>query len=69
MAVSTTIGYKLSNRFYLNADFLVSRYKTDITYAKTTTDLGTGEQLFETIGYQKQIYNLCLGAGLIIVIK
>jgi hypothetical protein len=69
MAASTTIGYKLSNRFYLNADFSVSRYKTDIMYAKTTSDLGTGEQFSETIGYQQQIYNLCVGAGLIIVIK
>ncbi len=69
LATSATIGYKLSNRCFLNADVLVSRYKTDITYVKTTTDLNTGGQLFETIGYQKQIYNLCLGAGLIVVIK
>lgn len=68
IAPSVSIGYKLSNRFFLNADFMFSYFKTDITYKKEITNLYTNESVVDYFDYKRNISTLSLGAGLIIVL-
>jgi hypothetical protein len=69
IATSTSFGYKLSKRFYLNIDLMTSYYKTDITFTKEITDLITKNSTIENIRYKKEIYTLSIGGGLIFVIR
>jgi hypothetical protein len=41
IAPSVSFGYKLSKRFYLNADIMLSYYKTNIVYEKRFTNFYT----------------------------
>lgn len=68
IAPSLTLGYKLTKRMFFNVDLLTSYYKTNITFVKTTTDLNSGQSFNEETVYKKNMFNLSLGAGLIIVI-
>ena len=65
---SVSFGYKMLNRLYLNVDIMLSYYKTNIVYEKTTTNLYTNERTSEHFDYKKGISTLSLGAGLILVI-
>jgi hypothetical protein len=68
-ATSAAFGYKFSKRFYLNIDLMTSHYKTDITFTKKITDLNTTISTSEYIRYNKDIFTLSIGGGLIYVIK
>lgn len=68
IAPSLGLGYKLTKRVFFNVDLLTSYYKTNITFVKTVTDLNTGQESKEEIGYKKGMFNTALGAGLIIVL-
>lgn len=69
MATSSAFGYKLTKRFYLNIDLMTSYYKTDITFTKKITDLNTNISTSEDIRYNKDIFTLSIGGGLIFVIR
>ncbi|WP_221390569.1 hypothetical protein [Dyadobacter sp. NIV53] len=69
LATSTAFGYKLSKRLFLNIDFMTSYYKTDITFIKKMTDLNTNISTSENIRYNKDIFTLSIGGGLIFVIR
>lgn len=68
LAPSVSLGYKISRRFFLNADIMFSYFKTDFVYEKTTTNLFTNEKSVVYFDYKKGISTLSLGAGLIYVI-
>ena len=68
LAPSVSLGYKLSKRFYLNADIMFSRYSTNIQFKKEFTNLYTNKSSAEYFNYKKSISTLHLGAGLIFVI-
>ena len=68
LAPSVSFGYKILNRIYLNADVMLSYYKANIAYEKTTTNLYTSENTVEHFEYKKGISTLSLGAGLIFII-
>ena len=67
-APSVSFGYKISKRFFLNADIMFSYYKTNIVFEKEFTNLYTNERIVEYFDYKKGISTLSLGAGLILVI-
>jgi hypothetical protein len=67
VAPSVSFGYKLTKRFYLNMDVLASYYKTNVIFEKTTT-LNALEIQRERIDYKKDIFNISLGVGLILVL-
>ena len=69
LAASTAIGYKLSKRIYLHADLLTSYYKTNLVFVKTITDQNTLQSIQEEHDYRKSLFNLSLGAGVIISLK
>lgn len=68
-AASTSMGYKISKRVFINLNVLSSYYKTNITYTQTTTDLNSGQSSTDIITYKRRLLSLGLGAGLIIAIK
>jgi outer membrane protein W len=68
LAPSVSFGYKISKRFFLNADIMFSHFKTNFVYEKTTTNLLTNEMSMEYFDYKKDILTLSLGVGLIFVI-
>lgn len=68
LAPSFSFGYKITKRFYFNADIMFSHYKTDIVYEKKFTNLYTKESTVEYFDYKKSISTLSLGVGLIFVI-
>lgn len=68
LATSALLGYKLKKWLFLNVDILLSHYKTNKNFTKTTTDLNTMQTTSEDIPYKKHIFNLTLGTGLIIAI-
>ncbi|MFT3907789.1 MAG: hypothetical protein QM737_00055 [Ferruginibacter sp.] len=65
VALSAKTGYKISKRFYIDVDVLGSWFKTNINFAKTTTNMITNEKIIEPQLYKKDIYTLSMGAGLI----
>ncbi len=67
-APSMSFGYKVCNRLYINADIMLSYYKTNIVYEKKFTNLYTKESITEYFDYKKNIFTLSMGAGLIFVI-
>ncbi|MDP1727269.1 MAG: hypothetical protein Q8M15_10840 [Bacteroidota bacterium] len=69
IATSATFGYKLTKRIFFNFDIGVSHYKTDLTFIKTMTDINSGQSTKEDFAYKKNVFNLSLGTGIIIVIK
>lgn len=69
LATSMAFGYKLTKRLYFNLDLMTSYYKTDITFTKNITDLHTNQSTSENFRYNKNIYTLSVGGGLILVIK
>ena len=69
IATTAAFGYKLTKRIFLNVDLLSSSYRTNITYHKTVTNLNTGLKSIDEKEYKKNIVNLSIGTGMIIVIK
>lgn len=69
IATSATIGYKISKRFFFNVDLMTSHFKINKIYVKSIKDLNSGIINIEEISYQKNVFNLSVGAGIIIVIK
>ncbi|MCL2417249.1 MAG: hypothetical protein FWD02_04870 [Bacteroidales bacterium] len=69
LAPSVSFGYKLSKRFFLNADVKFSYFRPNFTYEKTTTNLFTQQSTVEHFRYRKDIFTLSLGVGLIFVIN
>ena len=69
MATSGAFGYKLSKRFYINFDLMISYYNTNIIFTKTTTDLNTNTSISEDRRYIKDIVTLSTGVGIVFVIK
>lgn len=69
IATAAAAGYKLNRWLYLNFDLLASYYKTNFEFVKTTTDLNSGQSVQEETKYKKNMFNLCLGAGVIISLK
>jgi hypothetical protein len=69
LAASSAMGYKLSNRFFVNMDIATSWYKPNFSFLKTTTDRYTGHQTEETIDYKNHIFTLSGGIGIIFVIR
>ncbi|MDH8700976.1 hypothetical protein M2138_000310 [Dysgonomonadaceae bacterium PH5-43] len=69
LAPSVSFGYKISNRFFLNADIMFSYYHSNFVYNKETKNLFTNEKTVETFGYKKGISTLSLGLGFIFVLK
>lgn len=65
IASSLTAGYKMTNRIFLNVEVLPSYYRTDFSFTKSITDQNSGERSTEKIEYQKDIFTLSLGAGVI----
>ena len=64
---SVSFGYKLFHRLYLNADIMLSYFKTDIVFEKEFTNLYTNKKTVEYFDYKKDIYTLSFGAGIIYV--
>jgi hypothetical protein len=68
-APSISFGYKLSKRFYLNADIAFSHYKTNIEFEKVFTNLHTNRKTVEHFFYKRNISTLSLATGLMFVIR
>jgi outer membrane protein W len=68
LAPSVSFGYKLLKRLYLNADIMLSYFKTNMVYKKEFTNSYTEESTVEYFDYKKNIFTLSFGAGLIYVI-
>ncbi len=69
LAPSVSFGYKLFKRLYVNADIMLSYYRSGIVYEKEFSDLYTKENTIEEhINYKKNVFTLSLGAGVIFVI-
>jgi hypothetical protein len=68
LAPSVSFGYKITKRFYFNADVLLSYFRTNFVYTKEFTNLYTQETTSKYFDYKKNIFTLSLGAGLIWVI-
>ena len=68
-APSISLGYKITKRFYFNADIMFSHFKTNIVYEKTFKNLYTNESTVEHFDYKKGVSTLSLGAGLIFIIR
>ena len=67
-APSVSFGYKISKRFYVNADIMVSYFKNNIECIKKFTNLYTNESSVDYFDYKRNIFTLSLGVGLIYVI-
>jgi hypothetical protein len=68
-ALSTSIGYKFSKRFFVIADFISSYYRAEMQFIETITDLNTSNKTITNHDYKKNIFYFTAGVGLIIVIK
>ncbi|MDR3226515.1 MAG: hypothetical protein LBT56_02455 [Prevotellaceae bacterium] len=68
VAPSVSFGYKLSERFFINANITASYYKSNAVIEKKRTNLVTKESQKEFIDYRK-IFTLSLGTGLVYVLK
>ena len=68
-APSVSFGYKLSNRFFLNADIMFSHFRSNIVFERTKTNLFTNESTIQHFDYRRGVSSLSLGAGLIFVIR
>ena len=68
LAPSVSFGYKLSRRFFLNADIMLSHFRPNFVFEKTTTNLYTNESTVKYFDYKNGTSTLSLGAGLIFVI-
>ena len=68
LASSASFGYKIVKRLYLNADIMLSYFKTNTVFEKEVTNLYTKEKTAEYFDYKKNIFTLSLSAGLIYVI-
>ncbi|MCL2682978.1 MAG: outer membrane beta-barrel protein [Bacteroidales bacterium] len=64
-APSASFGYKLSKHIFLNADIMLSHFKTNIVSKKEFINLYTNESIVEYFDYKKDIFTLSLGVGLI----
>jgi hypothetical protein len=69
LAPSISFGYKIFERFYLNADVILSHYKASIEFEKEFTNLYTQISTVEYFDYKKDVFTLSLGAGVIFVIR
>lgn len=68
LTLSSAMGYKLSKKFFLNADVMGSWYQANLQFEKQFTDLHTNHSSSEIIHYKKQILTFGAGLGLIFVI-
>ncbi|RZL44790.1 MAG: hypothetical protein EOP00_19005 [Pedobacter sp.] len=66
---SSTFGYKLSKRFFLNAELMLSHFNNNVVYNYTFKDISTGIENKEIISYKKNIYIMNVGIGLTYVFK
>lgn len=69
VATSSAMGYKLSKRFYVNADVSLSWYRANFGFIKSVSNRYTGQRTEETITYRKHLFNVSSGAGIIFVIR
>lgn len=69
VAASATAAYKLGKRVYLDAELLGTYYRANFTYSKVLKDLNTGATETEYTRYRKNVFNLGIGGGLIVVLK
>lgn len=69
IAPGFTFGYRLSKRFVVNAVILYSFFKTDIAFTEVTRNKYTGETIYSTTNYTKDIHILSIGLGIIIELK
>ena len=69
VAPSASFGYKILDRLFLNADIMLSYFKSNVEFQKESTNLYTQNKTVEYFDYKKDIYTLSLGAGIIFVIK
>jgi hypothetical protein len=66
-APSVALGYKLTRHVFLNLDISASYYKFDLEYYKTITDQSTNMATYvERTKYDKKVYNLGVGAGVLV---
>lgn len=68
LALSSSIGYKLSKRFYVNAGVTTSWYQANLDFEKELLNLNTNLSTTENIDYNKHLFTFSAGAGLIFVI-
>lgn len=69
LGVSALAGVRLSPNWLFHLDLATYWYRARLGYEKSLTDLFTLEKSTETIAYRKNMINLSLGTGLIIVLK
>ena len=68
LALSSSAGYKLSKKFYLNVDVMTSWFHTKVSFEKELKNLNTNFLTIEKIDYNKHLFTFSGGAGLIFVI-
>ena len=66
---SVSFGYKLFHRLYLNADIMLSYFKTDIVFEEEFLNLYTKEKTVKYFDYKKDIFSLSFGGGLIYIMR
>jgi hypothetical protein len=69
LAASGTLAYKLRKRVYLNLDLQGTYYKANFTYSKLLKDLANSTTETEYIPYRKDMINIGVGGGVIVVLK
>ena len=69
LASSISFGYKVFHRLYINADIMLSYFKTNIVFEKEFTNLYIQQTDKEYFNYNKDVFTLSLGAGLIYIIS
>ena len=67
LALSSSAGYKLSKKFYLNVDVMTSWFRAKVSFEKELIDLNTNFSITEKIDYNKHLFTFSAGAGLIFV--
>lgn len=62
-------GYKLSSRVYIHADITANYFRSGITYYKSIRNVADGESTYETIDYDRKIFQwgASIGANIVFV--
>jgi hypothetical protein len=69
-ALSSSTQYKLSNKLYLNFDITLSYFKSNLTFFENTQNLNLNTETSNVlINRKKDVFNLSIGAGIVIPIK
>lgn len=69
LAPSVSFGYKLFHRLYINADIMLSHFKTNIAFEEEFLNLYTKEKTVKYFDYKKDIFSLSFGGGLIYIMR